>query len=162
MIFPNWQLCETHLLWVAVCSECQLVDCPACISVKGLGHILGLPSSSFTNRTSTFIPTLLFLCTMQREASNLLFYPKIFKNKTGYLNGDHISIFRAEETVGRVMVTWEKLQNWKTKQIKNQKHSLHMFGLLIKYVFTHCISYFPDAIINQHNQKQFKKGFILP
>lgn len=36
-----------------------------------------------------------------------------------------------------------------------------MFGLLIKSMFTHCISYFPDAMINQHNQKQFKKGFFL-
>lgn len=54
-------------------------------------------------------------------------------------------------------MSWEKLQNWKTKQ----KHSLHMFGVLIKSMFTHCISYFPDAMINQHNQKQFKKGFIL-
>lgn len=157
MISPNRQLRETHLLWVAVCSGFPLVACPVCFSVEGLGHMLGLPSSSFMNRSSTFIPTLLFLCTMQRAASNLLFYQEIFKNKTRYLNGDHISIFRANETVGRGIMSWEKLQNWKTKQ----KHSLHMFGVLIKSMFTHCISYFPDAMINQHNQKQFKKGFIL-
>lgn len=56
----------------------------------------------------------------------------------------------------------KKLQNWKTNKTENQKHSLYMFGLLIKSMFAHCISYFPDAIINQHNQKQFKIGFILP
>lgn len=60
---------------------------------------------------------------------------------------------------------WWLEKNYKSEKqnkIKNQKHSLHMFGLLIKSAFTHCISYFPDAIINQHNQKQCKKGFILP
>lgn len=107
-----------------------------------------LVSSAFRSRISSALLTLLFPRATLRAAANLPFYQEFKKKMATHLNGEHIPIFRVSRGSGGRDGKATKLtdKNKTNKQLK-QKHSPYMFGSLTPSIFTHCISYFPAAMI---------------